>query len=674
MQYKIEPSRHKLGPKLRMVADGDETVNVLRAEQSPIVAVPDTRVLQRIELQREPEARALIPDQRPEPATVRELERSPKNVFVNVFVQLKRGVDRLPPSIPARRAGLPGAIRKDNLVSAAVPITQLDALLQDPAVISVESAEHVRLYPPLEVAHNVSAPGADRFDFADLEPAAQGQQVLIGIVDVQGFDFSHPDFLDENGKTRFLAIWDQGGNTRPAPSPYGFGSEIREGHVNAAIEAAGYVGLPATELEPQSQMVPSSHGTHVASIAAGNRGVCPEARIAAVLIALPPEDLDRRKSFYDSTRIVHAVDYLFELGRKHGLPVSINISLGTNGHAHDASSVTSRWIDYELATAGRSVCVAAGNAGQEKPAEPGDWGFVMGRIHTSGRVPASGDTQDLEWVVIGDGIVDISENELEIWYSPQDQIAVEIKPPNGDWVGPVRPGEHLENVTLPNGTVLSVYNDLYAPPNGHNYIACYLSPHFSSQGVVGVWAGTWKVRLHGLDIRDGRYHGWIERDDPRRFGRLQTREAWAFPSFFSTETTVDNASVSSLACGQRIISVANLDQADERIHITSSQGPTRDGRHKPEVAAPGTGIVAACGFDPDRPWVSMTGTSMASPYVSGVIARMLAIQPGLTAAQIGGIIQRTAQPLAGSDFSWQDDAGFGRIDPAACLAEVLRLA
>jgi subtilisin family serine protease len=65
----------------------------------------------------------------------------------------------------------------------------------------------------------------------------------------------------------------------------------------------------------------------------------------------------------------------------------------------------------------------------------------------------------------------------------------------------------------------------------------------------------------------------------------------------------------------------------------------------------------------------MTGTSMASPFVTGVVGLMLAIQPRLTAAQIAGILQRTARPLPGGDFAWKNDAGFGRIDPDACLKE-----
>lgn len=171
-------------------------------------------------------------------------------------------------------------------------------------------------------------------------------------------------------------------------------------------------------------------------------------------------------------------------------------------------------------------------------------------------------------------------------------------------------------------------------------------------------------------MRDGRYHGWIERDDPRQMGRVGNLENWRFPSFFSQRSNVDDSSVSSLACGMRILSVANLDFVKEKVHITSSQGPTRDGRFKPDVAAPGTDIVAARGFSgPDNLWISMTGTSMASPYVCGVAGLMLDIQRDLTASQIEGIMQRTSRPLPGASYAWLNDAGFGRIDPAKCLGE-----
>ncbi|MEA9562871.1 MULTISPECIES: S8 family serine peptidase [unclassified Xanthomonas] len=59
----------------------------------------------------------------------------------------------------------------------------------------------------------------------------------------------------------------------------------------------------------------------------------------------------------------------------------------------------------------------------------------------------------------------------------------------------------------------------------------------------------------------------------------------------------------------------------------SSRGPTADGRGKPDVVAPGEKIVSAYyDFDPKDPaslMVEMSGTSMAAPHVSGVLAGFL---------------------------------------------------
>jgi subtilisin family serine protease len=191
---------------------------------------------------------------------------------------------------------------------------------------------------------------------------------------------------------------------------------------------------------------------------------------------------------------------------------------------------------------------------------------------------------------------------------------------------------------------------------------------------AGVKAGIWTVMLHALEVRNGEFHGWIERDDPRRYGRLGTSQGWAFPSFFAKSSNVDQSSVSSLGCTRRIITVGNLDEDNEMVHVSSSQGPTRDGRQKPEILAPGSNIVAANGFAfSDEKYVAMTGTSMSSPYVAGVAALMLAVQPGLTTSQIAGIMRRTAKPLPGTDYNWTDDAGFGKINPEACINEAKKM-
>ncbi|HEX6741428.1 MAG TPA: S8 family serine peptidase, partial [Sphingomicrobium sp.] len=197
-----------------------------------------------------------------------------------------------------------------------------------------------------------------------------------------------------------------------------------------------------------------------------------------------------------------------------------------------------------------------------------------------------------------------------------------------------------------------------------------LTPNLDQENLRGVAAGIWTVRLIGDEIRDGRFDCWIERDDPIDVGSFRGVRLVRFPSFFSERSNVDSHSISSLACGQQVIAVANLDEPNQRINASSSQGPTRDNRNKPEVAAPGTDIVAAKGFSDDgEAWISMTGTSMASPYVTGVVGLMLAANKELTSAQCGGILQRTTQPLPGGSYSWSNDCGFGVINPAAAVAE-----
>jgi hypothetical protein len=270
---------------------------------------------------------------------------------------------------------------------------------------------------------------------------------------------------------------------------------------------------------------------------------------------------------------------------------------------------------------------------------------------------------------VGDGIADVSENELELWYQPQDRITVSVQLPNSSEWFTIAPREFIENKRLPNGTVLSIYSELYHPTNGDNYIAIYLSPNLNPATYAPVTAGVWKVRLHGDEIRSGKFHAWIERDDPMELERRQNLRPFRFPSFFSKASTVDSHSISSLACAHRVVSVANVDAVGGRVNISSSQGPTRDGRDKPDIAAPGTDIVAAAGFGDGEAWTSMTGTSMASPYVCGVIGLMLSDKPTLNAAQCQGILKRTARPLPSHGYEWRNDAGFGLIDAAAAIAE-----
>jgi subtilisin family serine protease len=668
----IDEYRQRLSPKLRMIINGDSEVNGIRSVLSGSVQSEST-VAEYATVALEKAASEGAP---PELVKPKSMKGATSTARVSCFVHLDPGA--------YETADTPDAVkpsaRRGNLAVAEFTPKQIESLSSgrsnayEKGVLYVETGSALSPPVPLDSVRSVTAPDSASWRSKLGKPTSD---VIVGLIDVGGFDFGHPDFL-VGGKTRFAAIWDQGdakstatAATKDIPG-VGYGRIITAEAMNMAIADAKVAQVAPSDFLHQSVEKPGSHGTHVASIAAGNSGGCPTAIIVGVNIAPGGENLDRRQTFFDSTRLAHAVDFLFELGNKRGCPVSINISLGTNGHAHDGTSPIARWIDSALARPGRCVCVAAGNSGQEAARFEGDIGFVLGRIHASGRIAARGLVSDLEWQVVGNGRLDISENEMEIWYRPGDEFSVQVRTPDGettDWVGP---GEFYENYPLAAGTFLSIYNERYHPANGANRISVFLSPRLKDP-IVGVQAGTWIVRLKGIEVRDGRYDAWIERDDPRPVGQVGKQQTWQFPSYFSTRSNVDDSSVSSLACARDVIAVGNADIAGERVHHTSSQGPTWDGRTKPDIAAGGTDVVAAKGFggsDFRSQWISKTGTSMASPFVCGVAAQMLAREPRLTATQISGIMRRTAQPLPGADYTWQNDAGFGVIQPALCVEQI----
>ena len=697
-----------VAPKLDVLINGSTDVNLGRAVHGASVAVPTSsrRGAPRRSRRPGPESSAEEPPPSAPAAPLevrllklaevlaltKDLPTNPAapDVEFSLFVQLEQDLD---PQVREEALASIGRVTrrarwKQDTAAVEVPGANVRALHTIPGVSYVEPGQTLHSPEPI-VGATTAPPGRElRRVPAESRRHRDGRDVLVGIIDVGGFDFAHQDFLEPGGDgTRWVSIWDQGGTVRPAPAEtrgggrfdaWNYGSEILRSHMDAAIAAASGRGMAATSLEPQSVMAPASHGTHVASIAAGNRGVARRAHVAGVLISLRPDDMAAASSFYDSTRIADAVDYLFalagELGGSSGpLPVSINISLGTNGHAHDTSSAMARWIDSALTTPGRCVSVAAGNAGQVEPSSPSDLRFVAGRVHAAGTFAATNLRHELGWVVAGGEIADISENEMEIWYSPQDRIDVEVRPPGGAWIGPIRPGQNIRSEVLGNGTVLSVHSETYYPANGANRISILLSPFYgpvddTGRAVGPIAPGEWRVRLTGTVVRDGRYDAWIERDDPRPLSGPRGR-LWAYPSSFSPGSYTDDRMINSLACAERVLSVANVDLARNAAHVTSSRGPTRDGRFKPDIGADGTAVVAARGFDRARPWTEMTGTSMASPHVCGVAALMLGIAPKLTSAQILGIMRTTSTPLAGQDFSWRRDTGFGVIDAAACVEE-----
>lgn len=118
--------------------------------------------------------------------------------------------------------------------------------------------------------------------------------------------------------------------------------------------------------------------------------------------------------------------------------------------------------------------------------------------------------------------------------------------------------------------------------------------------------------------------------------------------------------------GKNIIATANLTKEDIR-NSSSSRGPSKDGRIKPDISGVGTSVTST---QPNNKYTSYTGTSMACPAIAGTLAVMQEAYRKIygmeaTGAFLKALLLNTADDLgnAGPDFSY----GWGRVNAMRAL-------
>lgn len=547
-----------------------------------------------------------------------------------------------------------------QIVTGTVDLDKIEAVRTHPNVISLKRA--TRLHPELRF----SVPEI-RGDAATLQTASStgravdGSGVIVGIVDY-GCDFLHRNFRKADGTSRLLFIWNQnGGATSSSPQPYNYGREHTAAQINAAIQQASTPPAPDDPIYAQfkfpedpnnrayltlgyapeptvvSERGAGNHGTHVMDIAAGNGrgsgvpGVAPGADL--IFVEASTGDVAPEESFGNSRRLLEAVAYIFRKAAQLGRPCVVNISLGTHGGPHDGSSMAEQGFDTLLSQPGRAIVISAGNSFDR-------------RSHASGRV-VPGSPRTLTWQIgirnqLGQ-LVDPTGNEMEVWYPGASQLEVTLVNPGGQRIGPTRLGRKTEIRVggVVQGTIINRRSD---STNGDNQIDILLSSSLPK--------GNWQVVLAAVGASVD-FHAWIERDDRGQSG-------------FAPQDDDRTHTIGSISCGTHTLTVGSYDaRSDGRdLSFFTSEGPTRDGKQKPEISAPGHGILAAWSLTHGRV-TNMSGTSMAAPHVTGLVALILqAAGRTLTSAEIRQAVGQAARAMANG---WHPRFGLGRIDALASV-------
>lgn len=111
-------------------------------------------------------------------------------------------------------------------------------------------------------------------------------------------------------------------------------------------------------------------------------------------------------------------------------------------------------------------------------------------------------------------------------------------------------------------------------------------------------------------------------------------------------------SMSAPADADSVITIGAVDYTGNRLSF-SGQGPTADGRIKPDVVALGTGVRAASSSS-STSYSSMSGTSASTPLVAGVAALLLQARPTLLPMDVRRALTETASncPVPNNQIGW----------------------
>lgn len=129
-----------------------------------------------------------------------------------------------------------------------------------------------------------------------------------------------------------------------------------------------------------------------------------------------------------------------------------------------------------------------------------------------------------------------------------------------------------------------------------------------------------------------------EEDSVNRYANEMVRAGIAL--FIAAGNNAVSAQIGTPGSAEDAITVGALDK-NSAIAVYSSQGPTEEGRVKPNIAYVGSNVMSVA-FNTGDQYTDMSGTSMATPGAAGVAALMLQANPDLSPFDIRNIMQETA--------------------------------
>ncbi len=541
--------------------------------------------------------------------------------------------------------------RVGDIVSFKCPMSYLSTILTDENFSYIEIAGKIK--PDLtRVPADVRADSV--WMGANLPEGYTGKDVIIGITD-WGFDYSSPMYYDTLlTDTRILAAWDQFKNSGPAPTGYAYGTEYSTpiDLINAGSDTSNIYSY-------------ATHGSHVAGIAGGSgagtvyRGIAFESNFLFTTFLV------------DESAVLDAWEWMYNKANAEGKRLVINMSWGLyHMQSIDGTSLISQALD-NYSNLGVVFVTSAGNNGGENFHIQKDFASdsLLTRINFY-----SSSTLSTLW-----------GQSIQSWGTPGEAYSVGIKVLNSSnvllgestYYSTATTTSYVDSfVVVGSDTVFfNLSCDAAYPTNGR------------PQARVRVKrpSGSYRVVLKS-QATSGTVHYWNVTELTSDVGN------WGMPfSSLGSGYTLGNDSngIGAPACSFSAISVAAYAAnfytaggtlAGGGLANFSSVGPLMNDTLKPDIAAPGIQVGSSMSSYTDAAYSSiasvdfngrtygfarLSGTSMSSPVVAGVVALILDANPTLTPSQVKSIIIQTARqdnhtgalPPEGDEF-W----GHGKVN------------
>lgn len=530
----------------------------------------------------------------------------------------------------------------------------------------------VAIPPPMEGLPSTIAARGDTHVIRNGLDGFTGRGSIVAIVDT-GVDFRHPDFQDDKGRSRIRWYWDTQLEHRPGrgqPGPFRYPNGTPIGTLFSREELTALIAANELWIGPRDL---HGHGTSCAGVAVGNgagraraaakderlraydyTGVAPEADLIAIRVS------DNAGKFNGSWLLSAMLKWLDEVAGAS--PLVVSCSFGGSAGEFDGARVQEEQIGRVLPSskAGRVVCIAAGNEGDD------------GR-HNSVTVTKD-EPRSLRWYIP-------SQNDVTniLIVADADMDSVTVKPMAGSRVN---------------------------QPTRNEKSRLYIRKHYDSNGKLLRTTRCETIRVQGS--------GGVRIEST---SAIPVRvDAYVFdPNVVALEESTNRTQIGEPASADSIISVGSYNFNSEILYphrvvhkksvtgevivpgemsLYSNGGFVRPydkfgeqlrtlSRHvvKPELVAPGQWHVAAASsmgttheFDASYRYRRFNGTSAATPYTAGFVALLMQKNPQLSADRFRqllsqpGMLSRTVR-LEGRDVpasEWPNPVwGYGRLDAEA---------